>query len=47
LAIGGVALLLAGGGIVLSRWRTATSSLARKRHAAARVDGDARDEQAD
>jgi hypothetical protein len=31
LAIGGIVLLAAGGGLVLSRWRTATATVARKR----------------
>jgi hypothetical protein len=34
MAIGGVALLVAGGGLVLSRWRTASASVARKRRSA-------------
>jgi len=34
LAIGGIALLVVGGGLVLSRWRTATATVARKRRTA-------------
>jgi len=34
LAIGGIALLVIGGGLVLSRWRTATATVARKRRTA-------------
>jgi hypothetical protein len=33
MAVGGIALLLVGGGLVLSRWRTAAGSLARRRRA--------------
>jgi hypothetical protein len=31
MAVGGIALLLVGGGLVLSRWRTAAASVARRR----------------
>jgi hypothetical protein len=36
LAIGGIALLVAGGGLVLSRWRTASAAVARKRRSASK-----------
>jgi hypothetical protein len=34
MAIGGVALLLVGGGLVLSRWRISAASAARRRRSA-------------
>ncbi|HEX3965898.1 MAG TPA: hypothetical protein VHZ03_56190 [Trebonia sp.] len=36
LAIGGIAVLVAGGGLVLSRWRTAAATVARKRRSASK-----------